>query len=173
MSERQRVLPFGDKVEFREDLDTGATSLVRKKRRKIPEATYIQRVRAINQWRGESNFELIFAAGAQAFPEAESSKIALRSGINTEWASNIGCRDDAESALSDMFDPQLTRFKPIRAVDIVRLMKAEAAKIDRKTNFHLHGLQAYLERTIVILGEARGLSEKTVENLIIFSRQQS
>lgn len=169
MNERQPV-PLGKRVELREILETGEVSIVLRKRKDIPRASYIQRIRALNQWKGESNFELVFAAGAQAYPEAEAAKIAIMSGINTNFDDAIGYRDDAESALREMFDPQLTRFKLINSVDLTRLMKTETARIKHKLHYRTQGLQAYLERAIEIMGEARGLSLQTVANLKDFSR---
>lgn len=163
--DRQPSLPFNQTVELVRDLESGETTLrTSRRRRKISQRripSLRERAQALSRWQANCNFEVLLARGAEAYRSGEANKIAITSGINTEFGAGIGARDDADFALKDAFAE--TRFKTINTFDIVRQIKRTTMGLRNRSRFGSDWFEGYVDRVVGLLGEEKGLSAKTID----------
>ncbi|OGD87618.1 hypothetical protein A2870_03010 [Candidatus Curtissbacteria bacterium RIFCSPHIGHO2_01_FULL_41_11] len=171
MTERESRQPaLIDTVEAVTDLRTGEKTFRKRKKLVRRQPTPKERAIALLNWESETGFSQAIHAGATAYQAGEAVKMADRSGINVSWDGGLGAKDDAERAFAKVFNPELIRFKPIRAVDITSRLVEETAKISDR----LKGaawIQDYVEWVIDIMSLERKYSYQMTENLKVYARQ--
>lgn len=161
----QGVFPFVDTIEYVQDLRTGEDSLRRKKIRLRQTPTLEQRNRALTDWLSETDFENKFQFGAEAWRTSESVQSAELSGQMVEYFSGRGAGDDAEFYLREALDIARTRFRPIRVLDIAKVIRKQSILVDDKLRLRGRWIHSYSDWVINLMGDTRNLSQDTVDNL--------
>lgn len=167
----QGPLPFVDTVEYVQDLRTGEDTLRKKKVRQRQMPTPDERRIALSDWLVETDFEKKFQFGAEAWKSRAAVQSAEESGQSVEYFSGWGAGDDAEFSLKDAFDLTRTRFRPIRSLDIAKVIRQQTIIVENKLQLRGTWVHSYADWVVDLMGESRNLSEATTKALKKYVRQ--